>query len=115
MLSTEEACTYFQKGGHSATEKNNNINTHIFGVRNVTETLTPKTDNIEQKKTTAMERSVMNYWGGGGLELVLRAQPHPQFLKWYNTFSWLYGSNDDPLTRQCRIHHGKQINHVLIL
>ena len=30
----------------------------------------------------------MNYWGGGGgggegLKLVLYAQPHPQFLKWY--------------------------------
>ena len=30
MLSTEEACTYFPKGGHSATEteQKNNINTH---------------------------------------------------------------------------------------
>ena len=27
-----------------------------------------------------------------GLKLVLRRQPHPQFLKWYKTFSWLFGS-----------------------
>ena len=32
-------------------------------------------------KTTALERSLMNYWG---LKLVLRA-PHPQFLKWNKT------------------------------
>ena len=37
---------------------------------------------------------------GGGLRLVLRAQPHPHFLKWYKTFSWLFGSHDNPLTRQ---------------
>ena len=46
---------------------------------------------------TALERSVMNYWG---LTLVLRAQPHPQFLKWYKTFSWLFASKVYPLTRQ---------------
>ena len=40
---------------------------------------------------------LMNYFG---LKLVLRAQPHPQFLKWYKTFSWLFGSHDNPLTRQ---------------
>ena len=40
----------------------------------------------------------MNYWGGGGgLKLVLCAQPHPQFLKWYKTFSWLFGSHDNLL------------------
>ena len=49
-------------------------------------------------RTTALERSVMNYWGG--LKLVLRAQAHHQFLKWYKTFSWLFGSHDNPLTRQ---------------
>ena len=38
--------------------------------------------------------------GGGGLQLVLRATPHPQFLKWYKTFSWLFGSHDDPLIFQ---------------
>ena len=36
----------------------------------------------------------------GGLTLVLRPQPHPQFLKWYKTFIWLFGSHDNPLTRQ---------------
>ena len=38
--------------------------------------------------------------GGGGLKLVVRAQPHPKFLKWYKTFSWLFSSHDNPLTRQ---------------
>ena len=36
-------------------------------------------------------------WGGGG-KLVLRDQPHPQPLN--KTFSWLFGSHDNPLTRQ---------------
>ena len=64
---------------------------------NVTKTLTPKQTTKNHNKTTALERSVVIYWG---LKLVLRAQPHPQFLKWYNTFSWLFGSHDNPLTRQ---------------
>ena len=38
-----------------------------------------------QNKTTALEWSVMNYWG---LKLVLRAQSHPQFLKWYKTVGY---------------------------
>ena len=45
-----------------------------------------------------------------GLKLVLCVQPHPQFLKWYKTFSWLFGSHDNPLTRQRII----KVNHVLI-
>ena len=24
---------------------------------------------------------------------------HPQFLTWYKTFSWLFGSHENPLTR----------------
>ena len=28
----------------------------------------------------------------GGLKLVLRIQPHPKVLKWYKSFSWLFGS-----------------------
>ena len=65
---------------------------------NVTKTLTQKQATENHNKTTAFERSVMNYWGGG-LKLVLHAQPHPQFLKWCKTFSWLFGSHDNPLTR----------------
>ena len=64
---------------------------------NVTETLTPKQAAENHNKTTALERSVMNYWE---LEQVLRAQAHLQFMKWYKTFSWLFGSHDNPLTRQ---------------
>ena len=29
--------------------------------------------------------------------LVIRVQPHPQFLKWYKKLSWLFGSHDNPL------------------
>ena len=36
-----------------------------------------KTGNRDHIRTTALERSVMNYWGGGGLKLVLHRQPHP--------------------------------------
>ena len=35
-----------------------------------------------------------------GLKHVLRRQPRPQFLKWYKTFRWLFGSHNNPLTRQ---------------
>ena len=38
------------------------------------------TANRDHTRTTALERSVMNYWG---LKLVLRAQPHPPKLMWY--------------------------------
>ena len=78
--------SYFPKGGHSATETElkYNMNTHKVSENHI--------------KTTALERSVMNYWGG--LKLVLRAQPYPEFLKWYKTFSRFFGSHDNPLTRQ---------------
>ena len=56
-----------------------------YNGRNVLTNLAPSflnqnlaTEN--HNKTTALERSVMNYWGW--LKLALRAQPHPQFLKW---------------------------------
>ena len=39
-----------------------------------------KAANRDHIRTTALERSVMNYWG---LKLVLRAQPHPPQLMWY--------------------------------
>ena len=40
-----------------------------------------KTGNRDHIRTTALERSVMNYWGG--LRLVLRMQPHLPSLMWY--------------------------------
>ena len=45
--------------------------------------LDTKTYNRDHIRTTALEQSVMNYWGGGGggggggQKPVLRAQPHP--------------------------------------
>ena len=85
--------SYFPKGGHSASE------TELKIMRKVkdTETLTPKTGNRKPQQNYRLERSLMNYWG---LKLVLRAQPDPQFLKWYTAFSWLFGSHNNPLTRQ---------------
>ena len=35
-----------------------------------------KTTNRDHIRTTDLEQSVMNYWGGG-VKLVLRRQPHP--------------------------------------
>ena len=52
------------------------------------------TKTRQQRTTTELP-----HWNGQ-LKLVLRAQSHPQFLKLYRTFSWLFGSHDDPLTRQ---------------
>ena len=49
--------------------------------------------DTENHSNTALERSVMDYWG---LKHVLRRQPRPQFLNWYETFSRLFGSHDDP-------------------
>ena len=38
--------------------------------------------------------------GHWGLKHFLRRQSHPQFLKWYKTCNWLFGSHDNPLTRK---------------
>ena len=35
-----------------------------------------------------------------GLKLDLRVQPRPQLLKWYSTFSWLFGLHYNPQTNQ---------------
>ena len=57
----------------------------------------PKQENTEhQIRSTTLERSVYKYYWG--LKSILRCQPRPQFLKWYKTFSWLFGSHDNPLT-----------------
>ena len=72
------------------------MNTH--NCHRNTESPKQATDNLV--RTTALERSVMHYWRGWGLKLVLRAQTHSQFMKWYKTFIWLFGSHDNPLTRQ---------------
>ena len=70
--------SYFPKDSHSATETElkNNMNTRKVKRHQYSDT---KTVNREPNKTTALERSVMNYWvgGGGGLiKLVLRRKPH---------------------------------------
>ena len=55
--------------------------------RNVTETLTPKIGNKEllQNYLLGTVSNELLGGGGGGVKLVLGAQPHPQFLKWYKT------------------------------
>ena len=91
--------SYFPKGDHSATQTELKIiSTHVN--RNVAETLTPKTGNREPQQNYHLGTISNDLLGGGGLKLVLRGQPLPQFLKWYKTFSWLFGSHDYPLTRQ---------------
>ena len=54
------------------------MNTRKVKLHGNSDTKKQVTEN--HNKTTALERSVMNYWG---LKLVLRRQPHHQFLKWY--------------------------------
>ena len=54
--------------------------------------------NSDTKDRQQRTTTVMNYWG---LKLILRAQPHPRYLKsGTKQFSWLFGSHDNPLTRQ---------------
>ena len=73
------------------------------------QTLTPKQATENHNKTTAPERPATNHWGP---KPALRAQPHPQFLKWHKTFSWPPGSHDNPLKSSMN-DHGKQLNHRL--
>ena len=56
-----------------------------------------KTSNRDQIRTTALERSVMNYWGA--LTSFMRVTS-PSVTDVVQTFSWLFGSHDHPLTRQ---------------
>ena len=67
------------------------MNTHKMKHHRNSDTKKQATEN--RNKTITLEQSVMNYWG---LKLVLRSQPH----QWYKTFSWLFGSHDNPLTLQ---------------
>ena len=56
-----------------------------------------KTANRDQISTTAVERSVMNYWGAS---TSFTGQTSPSVTDVVQTFSWLFGSHDHPLTRQ---------------
>ena len=58
----------------------NNMNKHKVKRNRNPDTKKQAIEN--HNETTAPERPVMNYWG---LKLVLRAQPHPQLLKWHET------------------------------
>ena len=54
-----------------------------------------KTANRDHIRTTALERSVMNYWGA----LTSFTGPtSPSVTDVVQTFSWLFGSHDHPLT-----------------
>ena len=56
-----------------------------------------KTANRDHIRTTALERPVMNYWGA----LTSFTDPtSPSVADVVQTFSWLFGSHDHPLTRQ---------------
>ena len=75
--------SYFLKGGHPAieTEPKNNMNTHKAKRHRNSDT---KTGNREpqQYRIGTVSNELLG-GGGGGLKLVLRAQPNPQFLNWY--------------------------------
>ena len=47
-----------------------------------------KTGNREPQQNYRIGTVSTKLLAGGGLKVVLRAQPHPQFLKWYKTSSW---------------------------
>ena len=72
-------------------------NTHTCKVKRHRNSDT-KTSNREPQQNNRLGTVRNELLGGGGLKLALRAQPHPPFLKWYKTFSWLFGSHDNPLT-----------------
>ena len=57
-----------------------------------------KKANRDHTRTTALKRSVMDYWGGG-LNSFTRASS-PSVTDVVQTLSWLFGSHDHPLTRQ---------------
>ena len=77
------------------------LNLHIHK-KNSTETDTKTSNRTNNNRTTALERSVINYWVG--LKSRLRALPHPQFLKWFQTLSWLFGSRACPFKTNKTIH-----------
>ena len=63
----------------------NNMNT-----RKVKRHRNSDTKNRRQAQQDYRLGTVSNGLLGGGLKLVLRAKPHPQFLKWYKTFEPRY-------------------------
>ena len=69
-------------------EKNAKLLSHSILVKGEHSTKTDiKTINIKnQNRTTALERSVINYWVGRALTGSMRSQPRPQFLEGFKTF-----------------------------
>ena len=100
--------SYFPKGGHSAiqTELKNNMKTPKVNSHR-------KQATENHNETTAFERSVMNYWGGG--KLVLCAHSHPQFRKWYKTFSCLFGSQSKAFLENILIVFCKSHGYVIFV
>ena len=64
-----------------------------------------KTGNREPKQSYRL--GTVNNESLGVVKLVLRAQPHS--LKWYKTLRRMFGSHDNPLTRQLIITVNKYI------
>ena len=56
-----------------------------------------KTGDRKHIRTTALERSVMNNWG---LKTSITPATSPSVTDVIQTFSWLFGSHDNPLTCQ---------------
>ena len=70
---------------------NRNRTKTIVNTRKVKRHRKSDTKNRQQRTTKNYRLgTVSNELLGGGLKQVLRAQPHPRFLKWYKTFSCFF-------------------------
>ena len=91
------AGSYFPKGGHSATQTDIKVrvmNKHKVKHHRKSDS---KTGNRDHIRTTALERSVINYWWA---LTMFSPATSPSVTDVVQTFSWLFGSHDKPLTRQ---------------
>ena len=84
---------YFPKEGHSATETELKLYEHTKG--ETLQKLWHQKQATENHNKTTARNGQQWITVGGGLKLVFCAQPEG-----YKTFSWLFSSHDNPLTRQ---------------
>ena len=72
---------------------NRNRTEYNMNTRKVKRHRNSDSKNWQQRTTAKLQPWSVLTSGVGGLKLVLCAQHHRHFLKWYKTFSWLFGSH----------------------